>query len=156
MVPAAAFAYALNYFTGSKEHNVALRQRAQALGLKLNEYGLEGEAGAPVCTEERDIYRALGMDYVEPELRENTSEVAAARESKLPELVRLEHVHGVFHNHTTASDGANSLKEMAEAARALGYRWLGIADHSQSLTIANGLTPDRVREQWREIDRLNQ
>lgn len=156
VVPAAAFAYALNYFTGSKEHNVALRQRAQALGLKLNEYGLEGEAGAPVCTEERDIYRALGMDYVEPELRENTSEVAAARESKLPELVRLEHVQGVFHNHTTASDGANSLKEMAEAARALGYRWLGIADHSQSLTIANGLTPDRVREQWREIDRLNQ
>ena len=155
VVSSRAFPYALNYFTGSKEHNVALRQKAQALGLKLNEYGLEGEAGQTNCKDEPAIYKALGLEYVVPELRENTGEVQAAQEGKLPQLARIEDVRGVFHNHTTASDGIHTLEEMAEAARALGYQWLGIADHSQSLTIANGLTPDRVRHQWQEIDRLN-
>lgn len=150
-----AFPFALNYFTGSKEHNVALRQRAQALGLKLNEYGLEGEGGGKKCKDEAAVYQALGLEYVVPELRENTGEVQAALDGKLPTLVNIDQVKGVFHNHTTASDGIHTLEEMAEAARALGYQWLGIGDHSQSLTIANGLSPDRVRDQWREIDRLN-
>ena len=155
VVSTLAFPFALNYFTGSKEHNVALRQKAQSLGLKLNEYGLEGEAGQRKCKDERAIYKALGLEYVEPELRENTGEVQAALEGKLPELVNIGQVKGVFHNHTTASDGIHTLEEMAEAARALGYQWLGIADHSQSLTIANGLTPARVKHQWQEIERLN-
>ena len=155
VVSTQAFPYALNYFTGSKEHNVALRQRAQALGFKLNEYGLEGDAGNKMCSDEPALYKALGLDYVQPELRENTGEVQAAIDHKLPELVNIDQVMGVFHNHTVASDGANTLEEMAEAARALGYKWLGIGDHSQSLTIANGLSPERVRDQWREIDRLN-
>lgn len=155
VVASQAFPFALNYFTGSKEHNVALRQRAQALGLKLNEYGLEGEKGGKHCKDEPALYKALGLDYVEPELRENTGEVQAAEDGKLPALVNIDQIKGVFHNHTTASDGIHTLEEMADAARALGYQWLGIGDHSQSLTIANGLSPDRVRDQWREIDRLN-
>ena len=142
VVSTQAFPYALNYFTGSKEHNVALRQRAQALGFKLNEYGLEGDAGNKRCSDEPALYKALGLDYVQPELRENTGEVQAAIDHKLPELVNIDQVMGVFHNHTVASDGANTLEEMAEAARALGYKWLGIGDHSQSLTIANGLSPE--------------
>jgi DNA polymerase (family 10) len=149
------FAFALHYFTGSKEHNVAIRARAQKVGLKLNEYELAGTERTLPCKDEAELFRALALDYICPEMRENTGEIEAAATHQLPRLVSLDDLKGTFHCHTNWSDGAASIEEMAEAARALGLKYLGIADHSQSLTIANGLTPDRVRMQHAEIDRLN-
>jgi DNA polymerase (family 10) len=149
------FPFALNYFTGSKEHNVVLRGRAQSYGLKLNEYELSGAKRRIPCREEADIYGALEMDYVPPELRENTGEVEAAISHRLPNLIESQDLQGTFHCHTNWSDGSASLEEMAQAARKLGLKYLGIADHSQSLKMANGLTPKRVREQQAAIDQLN-
>jgi len=149
------FPFALHYFTGSKEHNIAMRARAQQFGLKLNEYGLEGERGTLHAKDEADIFHALKLDYIPPELRENTGEIEAAAEHRLPKLVEWKHLRGTFHCHTDWSDGRNSLEEMAEAARQLGWQYLGIADHSQSLGVARGLDPNRVRQQLAEIDRLN-
>lgn len=149
------FPFALHYFTGSKEHNIAMRARAQQFGLKLNEYGLEGEKKSIRAKDEADIFHALKLDYIPPELRENTGEIEAAAEHRLPKLVEWSEIRGTFHCHTDWSDGRNSLEEMAEAARALGWQYLGIADHSQSLGVANGLDPERVRKQHAEIDRLN-
>jgi DNA polymerase (family 10) len=153
VVSDAQFPFALNYFTGSKEHNIRLRQRAIEYGYKLNEYDLAG--CKKKIKEEPDIYAALDLEYIQPEMREDTGEIDAAASKKLPELLKLGDLHGVFHNHTTWSDGADSLEQMAAAAKALGYQYLGIADHSQSLTIANGLTPERVRKQQKEIDAFN-
>ncbi len=149
------FPFALNYFTGSKEHNVRLRQRAIDYGLKLNEYALAGTKKQVACKTEKDLYKALDLEYVEPELREDTGEIEAAAGKALPHLLGENDIQGVFHCHTDWSDGAATLEEMAEAARALGYHYLGIGDHSVSLTVANGLTPERVRKQHREIDALN-
>ena len=150
------FAFALNYFTGSKDHNVQLRQRAIARGLKLNEYELAGPKKNVACKDETELYAALGLDYIPPELREHTGEIEAAENHTLPELVELKQIHGVFHCHTTASDGSATLNEMAEAARAQGYKYLGIADHSQSLGVANGLSPERVKQQRKDIAALNE
>lgn len=160
VVSNAEFPFALVYFTGSKEHNVALRQRALARGWSLNEYAftpVDGGAGEalPPVHEEADVHRALGLDFIEPELRENAGELEAAEAGRLPELVRLENLRGVFHNHTTASDGRASLREMAEAARELGLQYLGIADHSKSSFQANGLDERRLRVQVRAIRELN-
>ena len=161
-VSSAEFPFALNYFTGSKEHNVVMRQRALDRGLSLNEYGFTPtEAGASLSPEiqeihdEREIYRALGLDYIEPELRENSGEIEAAAQGRLPALIQLENLRGVFHNHTTASDGRGTLREMAEAARDLGLQYLGIADHSKSSFQANGLNEQRLRAQMAEIRVLN-
>lgn len=151
VVGEAQFPFALHHLTGSKEHNKAMRARAQAADKKLNEYELTGAS----CTSETELFAALGLAYIPPELREDTGEIAAAEAGTLPRLVELRDLQGVFHNHTTASDGANSLAEMAEAAQELGFRYLGIADHSQSLVVARGLSPERVRAQRREIDALN-
>jgi DNA polymerase (family 10) len=151
----AQYPFALNYFSGSKEHAKAMRIRAQQYGLKLNEYELAGEDRSVKCKDEADIYRALGMDYIPPELREDTGEMDAAEKHTLPALVEATDIQGVFHNHTTASDGVSTLEEMALAAKAMGLKYLGIGDHSQSLTVANGLTPERVRHQQQEIDALN-
>jgi DNA polymerase (family 10) len=155
VVSDAQFAFALNYFTGSKEHNVAMRQRAIQYGLKLNEYELAGAKKSIACREESDLYKALDLDYVEPELRECTGEIEAAAEHRLPKLLQVGDLRGVFHNHTNWSDGAATLEQMAEAAKSIGFEYLGIADHSQSLTVANGLTPMRVRQQQKKIDALN-
>jgi DNA polymerase (family 10) len=149
------FPFALQHFSGSKQHNVHLRGLAQSMGLKSSEYGLVGEHRKVVCKTEADIYHALGLDYIPPEMREDTGEVELAAEHKIPKLIEVGDIQGVFHNHTTASDGSNTLEEMAEAARALGLHYLGIGDHSQSLAIANGLSPARVRKQQEEIDALN-
>lgn len=149
------FPFALHYFTGSKEHNIAMRQRAQQYGLKLNEYELAGPDRRISCREEADLFRALDLAYVPPELRENTGEIDAAVNGELPNLIESDNIHGVFHCHTTYSDGRNSVEEMARAAQALGLKYLGLADHSQSLTVANGLTPERVRRQQAEIDSVN-
>lgn len=154
------YPFALAYFTGSKEHNVAMRSRALKLGWTLNEYrfAATSEASPPTpddIYEEKDIYRALELDYVEPELRENTGEIEAAEEGTLPRLVEMDFLRGTFHNHTTASDGRNSLLEMAEAAREMGMEYLGIADHSKASFQANGLDEGRLRAQIAEIHELN-
>jgi DNA polymerase (family 10) len=159
-VSTSEFPFALNYFTGSKEHNVAMRQRALDKGWSLNEYGfkpVEGKTPDPIpdIEDERGIYRALGMDYIEPALRENNGELEAAAAGHLPTLVELENLRGVFHNHTTASDGRATLREMAEAAIDLGFAYLGIADHSKSSFQANGLDSKRLRAQIAEIKALN-
>jgi DNA polymerase (family 10) len=149
------FPFALHYFTGSKEHNIAMRQRAQQYGLKLNEYELVGSENCVSCRDEADIFRALDLAYIAPELRENTGEIDAAADGELPNLVQADEIQGVFHCHTTYSDGHNSVEEMGRAAQALGLKYLGLADHSQSLTVANGLSPERIRQQQTEIDHVN-
>ena len=157
------FPFAMNYFTGSKEHNIVMRQRALARGWTLNEYRL-GPDDSPKVTpqpvpeirEEADLYRALGLDYIEPELRENMGEFKAAEEHTLPKLVELANLRGTFHNHTTASDGRNSLREMAGAAIELGLQYLGIADHSKASVQAHGLDEKRLLAQVAEIRKLNE
>jgi DNA polymerase (family 10) len=149
------FPFALNYFTGSKAHNIALRRRAQQRGLKLSEYALEGDGGPIACKDEEALYRALGLAYVPPELREDAGEIAAAEAGALPTLIERGDLTGTFHCHTDWSDGGNTLDEMAEAARALGFKYLGIADHSRSAGYAGGLSIERVHAQWKAINALN-
>src|SRR5437773_6728507 len=133
------YAAALLYFTGNKEHNIALRNLALKLGLKLNEYGLyRGEERLPAATEE-DIYRHLGLAYIPPELREETGEIEAARQGKIPRLIEPEDLQGAFHVHTVASDGANTLEEMVGHAARMGLKYVGISDHSKAALYANGL-----------------
>ena len=162
VVTTGEYPFALNYFTGSKEHNIVLRQRALARGWTLNEYRLGFDEkskitpeAVPPIDDERGLYRALDLDYVEPELREDRGEVAAAEAHTLPILVELENLRGTFHNHTTASDGRSSLAEMAAAAQELGLQYLGIADHSKSSFQARGLEADRLLAQVAEIRALN-
>ncbi|MEP4076459.1 DNA polymerase/3'-5' exonuclease PolX [Haloferula sp.] len=156
------FPFALQYFTGSKEHNVALRSLALKQGLSLNEYGFTAAGKStqhdpiPSVHDERDIYRTLGLEFVEPELRENRGELEAADSGELPELIHWENLRGTFHNHTTASDGKATLEDMAQAAIDLGLRYLGIADHSKSSPQANGLHADRLLKQVEEIKKWNQ
>jgi DNA polymerase (family 10) len=153
--PEASYGAALQYFTGSKEHNVLLRQLAQQQGLKLNEYGLfEGDQSVAGATEE-SVYAAVGLPWIPPELRENRGEFEAARAGRLPKLVELADLKGDLHAHTKATDGRNSLKEMVEAARNHGFEYLAITDHSRRLAMAHGLDPKRLFEQLEEIDRLN-
>jgi DNA polymerase (family 10) len=153
------FACALNYFTGSKEHNVALRSRALKRGFSLNEYGLTpldpASGPAPELREEADLYRFLGLDAVDPALRENNGELEAAEAGELPVLVEIGNLRGTFHNHTDASDGRDTLEAMAEAAQDLGLQYLGIADHSRSSVQARGLDETRLRAQIEAIRRLN-
>jgi len=149
------FPFALHYFTGSKQHNVAMRARAQEFGLKLNEYELAGPKGAVKCKEESDIFHALGLDYIPPELREDTGEIAAALTHQLPHLLEIKDITGFFHCHTNASDGADTLEEMVNDCRKRGYKYLGIADHSKSAFYANGLSVERIRQQHEQIDKLN-
>jgi DNA polymerase (family 10) len=151
----AQYAFALHYFTGSKEHNIAMRRRALARGATLNEYGLVGPKGPVKCKTEADLFDALGLPDIPPELREGAGEIEAAERGELPELVTLDDLTGTFHCHTDWSDGGATLEEMAEAARAAGLKYLGIADHSRSAGYAGGLSVARVKEQWDAIDRLN-
>jgi DNA polymerase (family 10) len=157
----AEFPFALLYFTGSKEHNVALRSRALKQGFSLNEYGFTREAGSEQGAdpgefhEEKDIYQFLGLQMIEPELRENRGEIEAAAGQALPRLIELENLRGTFHNHTTASDGAHTLAEMADEAISLGLQYLGISDHSKSTAVANGLDETRLLEQIETIRELN-
>ncbi|HEX7587448.1 MAG TPA: DNA polymerase/3'-5' exonuclease PolX, partial [Anaerolineae bacterium] len=149
---------ALQYFTGSKEHNVALRQIALDQGLSLSEWGYktvkgEKEIFTPL---EEEVYEKLGMSWIPPELREATGELEAARLKKLPGLIELKDLKGDLQSHSTWSDGGFTIEQMAEAARARGLKYLAVTDHSQGLGIARGLTPERMRQQWKEIDALNQ
>src|SRR5579863_3903902 len=152
-----SFGAALLYFTGSKEHNVALRGRANKMGLTLNEYALatlKGERPVARATEE-EIYAKLKLDYIPPELRENTGEIDAAAEHRLPHLIELADIRGDLQMHTTASDGRNSIEEMALAAKELGYEYISLTDHSKAVTVANGLDEKRTLEQIKKIHAAN-
>lgn len=166
LVPEAQFAFALHHFTGSKDHNVQMRQRALARGFSLSEWGLvpaEGEGTAKEkapgsslpAGSESDLFAALGLEFIPPELREGLGEIEAAEAGGLPRLVELADLRGAFHNHTTASDGVNTLAEMTAAAEALGWDYLGIADHSKSSVQARGLSEERLAAQVAEIHALN-
>jgi len=147
-LPPENYGAALQYFTGSKEHNVALRQRALRMGYTLNEYGLhrvDTNETVAAATEE-EIYRALGLDWIPPELRENQGEIDAAAAGELPDLLRLEQLRGDLHMHTTESDGRATLEEMAAAARERGHEYIAITDHSKALAMANGLDERRVAD----------
>jgi DNA polymerase (family 10) len=162
------FPFTLAYFTGSKEHNIAMRQRAIDRGLRLNEFGLIPEAQAGElkgmaaamysvdAVDEEAIYRHLELDWVTPELREDMGEILAAEERSLPRLVVDSDVVGAWHNHTTLSDGEATLEEMADTAQKLGWKWLGVADHSPTLKIANGASADDLLAQGTTIKKYNQ
>ena len=155
VVPEASFGAALAYFTGAKAHNIALRKRAQARGLKLNEYGVfRGERAIAGATEE-SVYAALGLPWIPPELREDRGEVEWAERAPLPQLVTRADLRGDLHCHTKATDGAHTLREMAEAARERGLEYLAITEHSQRLRMVHGLDSSRLLKQMDEIDRLN-
>jgi DNA polymerase (family 10) len=150
------YPYALHHFSGSREHNIALRGRAQREGIKINEYGLfRGDERIPVA-DEREFYHALGMHYVEPEMREDRGEIEAALAGELPTLVTEDDLRGILHVHSTWSDGQVSIRDMAEATLALGKTYLGMCDHSKNAAYAGGLNEDAVRRQHEEIDRLNE
>lgn len=149
------FPYALHHFTGSKEHNTALRHRAKALGIKINEYGLFRGDDLITCKDEAEIFRALGLDNIPPELRENMGEIEAAEKGKLPELVDTRDLKGVLHIHTRYSDGSSDIAQMADVARRMGFSYIGISDHSRSAFYARGLKEDDIKRQIEEIDQYN-
>ena len=150
------FPYALMYFTGSKEHNVRLRGIAKRKGWKLNEYGLFDGDSLVKCINEEEIYRALDLPYIPPELREDSGEIESAEQDTLPLLIRLEDIQGTFHVHTDFSDGVDSLERVVQAAKKLGFSYVGISDHSKTAYYAGGLKPDAVLRQWEMIDRINE
>jgi DNA polymerase (family 10) len=156
VVPDASYGAALHYFTGSKAHNIAIRRRGVERGLKINEYGVfRGKTRIGGRTEE-EVFAAVGLPYIEPELREDRGEIAAAEEGRLPRLVTVADIRGDLHCHTKASDGTASLEEIAAAAMGAGYQYLAITDHSKHVTIAHGLDDRAFRRQAEEIDRLNE
>ncbi|MDE1853321.1 MAG: DNA polymerase/3'-5' exonuclease PolX [Thaumarchaeota archaeon] len=147
---------ALIYFTGSKDHNIAIRNLAIERGRKLNEYGLFDKSGKRLAGQtEEGVYDKLGMKYVPPEMRENRGEIEASLKGKLPDLVKFEDIRGDMQMHTAWSDGSVSLEEMAEAAKERGYEYMAVTDHSVSVRVANGLTEERFRREWKEIEKLN-
>ncbi len=158
VLPDEDFATALHHFTGSKAHHVRLRGLAHERGLKISEWGVHDADGKKLLVpDEAALYRLLGMQYIPPELREDTGEIEAALEGRLPEdLVTLEDIQGAVHAHSTWSDGKNSLEEMARAAKALGLKYLTVTEHSQAAIYAGGLKEDDLRRQWDEIDRVNE
>ena len=167
VVTDAQYAFALNYFTGNKEHNIALRSRALKLkNLSLNEYGFSREAekeksakelGSVIpCKSEEELYAALNLDYIPPELREDMGEIQAAECHEIPKLIEVHDLRGTFHCHSTWSDGTESIETMARAAMDLGLQYLGMGDHSKSSHQANGLDEKRFREQRKEIAKLNE
>jgi len=154
----ASFGAAMQYFTGSKEHNVALRQRAIRMGLKLSEYGLfRAEDDVRVAGEtEEEVYRALGLDWIPPELRENNGEIELAEAHALPVLIERADIRGDLHMHTTATDGRATLEEMAAAARALGYEYVAITDHSKAIAMSFGLDEKRVVDFAQTVRKINE
>jgi DNA polymerase (family 10) len=150
-----SYGAALHYFTGSKAHNIAIRRIAQQLGLKVNEYGVYRGSQRIAGDSEESVYRAVGLPYIPPELREDRGEIEAARAGRLPKLVELSDLKGDLHAHTKATDGHDTLREMAQAAKALGLEYLAITEHSRRLTVAHGLDPQRLAKQCDEIDLVN-
>jgi DNA polymerase (family 10) len=163
VVDADAFGAAWQYFTGSKEHNVALRARARDRGLSINEYGVTrlttdttGKGASIAGRTEEEVYRAVGLPWIPPEIREGGDEIALAERDALPDLVTLADMRGDLHMHTTATDGEDTLADMVRAAVARGLRYIAITDHGQRVTMARGLDRKRLLHQWGEIDRLNE
>ena len=164
VVPSEQFYFALHHFTGSKDHNVRMRQKALSMGLSLSEWGLRPEeekdssrkAGSVEANSEEDIFKVLGLQFVPPALREGMGEVETAERNELPELLEFSDLKGCFHNHTTASDGRNTLEEMAEEADRRGWEYLGISDHSKASFQANGLDEERLSKQVQAIKTINE
>jgi DNA polymerase (family 10) len=161
ILPSRSYGSALHYFSGSKEHNVAVRTLGSRMGLKINEYGVFSEEGPEGRgetrlggEEEEDVFRAVGLPWIPPLLRENRGEIEAGLEGGRPRLLRTGEIRGDLQMHSTWSDGTHSIREMAEACRDRGYEYCAITDHSRSMTVARGLTPERVREQWEEIEEV--
>jgi DNA polymerase (family X) len=152
------FGNLLQHFTGSGRHNEALRTEAVKRGLHVSEYGITDDATGKThaCATEEEVYRLLGMDYIEPELRENRGELEAARKGELPELVRIEDIRGDLHSHTVASDGRNTIEQMAEAARERGYEYLAVTDHSATHGFGNDVPPDELRRQIERVAEVNE
>jgi DNA polymerase (family 10) len=149
------FPFAAHYFTGSKEHNTEIRGRAKKMGMKLNEYGLfKGDKFIP-CKDEAEIFHKLGLEFIPPELREAMGEIEAAESKDLPALIEESDIQGIFHVHTTYSDGKATIEEMAAAVKKLGFSYLGIADHSRSAAYAGGLSAGAVKKQRKEVDSVN-
>lgn len=155
IVSSVEFPYALHHFTGSRDHNTAMRSRAKQMGLKMNEYGLFRDEENIPCRSEEEIFRALGLAYIPPELRENMGEIEAAERNELPRLIEEKDVRGLFHVHTQASDGTDTLEALVKLAKDRGYAYIGISDHSRSAFYAGGLSPEEIREQHHRIDELN-
>jgi len=154
-VKPAELPFAMHYFTGSKAHNIAVRGLAQQKGLKLNEYGLWKGKRSVKCKTEADLFDALGLAYIPPELREDAGEIAAARKGEIPDLVELKDLKVVFHAHSTWSDGKASIEQMARAAKAMGLAYMGLSDHSKSAAYAGGLKEAEIAKQHKEVDALN-
>lgn len=156
VVPAVSYGAALTYFTGSKAHNIALRKMALKKGLKINEYGVFRGSKRIAGKTEEEVYASVGLPYIEPELREDRGEIEAARDGQLPKLITLADIKGDLHLHSRWSDGQATLRQMAEAAMAKGYRYMAITDHSPQVRVARGLNARRLRQQMEEVDRLNE
>jgi DNA polymerase (family 10) len=155
VVTAKEYPYSILHFTGSKEHNVVLRQRAIKMGCKLNEYGLWKGKRLLTAASETAVYKRFGLQFIPPELRENMGEIEAAEKNALPKLIEAGDLKGIFHVHSTYSDGHNSVAEMAESCRRLGFKYMVIADHSRSATYANGMQIADIERQRKEIAQLN-
>ncbi len=152
-----SYGAALQYFTGSKEHNIKMRERAGKKGLKINEYGIFQEKNGKKLggKREEEIYTVLGMDYIEPEMREDRGEIEAALSHELPALITEKDIRGDLHVHSNWSDGSHPIEEIAREAKKRGYEYIALTDHSKGLGVAHGLTEERIRKQMREIDRVN-
>lgn len=150
-----SFGAAWHYFTGSKAHNIATRRRAQQMGCKQNEYGIFRDEEYIAGKTEEDVFKALNLAWIPPEIREDSGEIEAAEKGELPKLIEEGDLKGDLHNHTTWSDGSASIEEMAQRAKSMGWKYLAVTDHSKRLTVANGLTEDRLEKQIEEIDRVN-
>jgi len=156
VVPDESYGAAMQYFTGSKEHNIVIRRRAIERGLKLNEYGLFREDQYVAGRTEEEVYAAVGLPFIPPELRENRGEIELAEAGQLPTLIEVADIQGDLHMHTTASDGSASIREMAEAAKARGLKYIAITDHSKRVSMANGLDATRLRQHWAEIRKVRE
>jgi DNA polymerase (family 10) len=152
-VPEQSYGAALVYFTGSKQHNILLRRLGQQRGFKINEYGVFRGNRCVAGRTEEEVYRAVGLPCIPPELREARNEIELAQEGKLPKLLNADNIRGDFHMHTTATDGRSSIAEMIHAAKARGYKYIAITDHSKRVTMAKGLDATRLRRHWREIEK---
>lgn len=159
VVPKESFGAALQYFTGSKDHNVLIRGHAKQMGLKVNEWGVfemnDSNESQVAGQTELEVYESLNLPYFPPEIREARRELEWAENSELPQLIELADIQGDLHMHTTATDGKASIEEMADSARALGLSYIAITDHSKRVSMANGLNSDRLLEQWKKIDQIN-
>ncbi len=154
VVPDESYGAALQYFTGSKEHNIVIRRRAQERGFKLNEYGLFRDDELVAGRTEEEVYAAVGLPWIPPELRENRGEIELAEQHQLPNLIEVNDIRGDLHMHTTATDGTATILEMAQAAKSRGLKYIAITDHSKRVTMAHGLDASRLRKHWKEIDKI--